>query len=312
MGGSAFPKPAVARVPAVPEERARAGAVEIAYETVGDPDAPALLLVMGLGMQLIHWDLELCRALADRGFRVIRFDNRDAGHSTQIKAPVPSLARMLAGRKVRAPYLLDDMARDAFGLLDHLAIERAHVAGASLGGMIAQSMAIARPDRVASLASIMSTTGNRRVGFPRLRALGVLLRRAPNDLDAYVESSVRIFRQIGSPGFETDEARLRDQAAAAFERGYNPAGTGRQLAAILASGDRTARLRELRVPAVVIHGKDDPLIPFRAGVATARAIPDSELLPIEGMGHDLPRQVWPRVIDAIVANGARAPAAQPA
>jgi pimeloyl-ACP methyl ester carboxylesterase len=311
-GGLAFPRPAVARVSPVPEERAKAGSVEIVYETIGDPDAQALLLVMGLGMQLIHWDLEFCRELADRGFRVIRFDNRDAGRSTQIKAPVPSLARMLAARPVQAPYLLDDMARDAIGLLDHLGIERAHVAGASLGGMIAQSMAIARPERVSSLASIMSTTGNRRVGFPRLRALGVLLRRAPNDRGAYVESSVRVFRQIGSTGFAFDEARIRAQAAAAFDRGYNPAGTGRQLAAILASGDRTARLRELRVPTAVIHGSDDPLIPVRAGVATARAIPDSEFLSIEGMGHDLPRAVWPRVIDAVVANAARARAAQPA
>jgi pimeloyl-ACP methyl ester carboxylesterase len=296
----------------VPEQRAQVGDIELAYETIGEPEDPALLLVMGLGMQLIHWDRELCDELASRGFRVIRFDNRDAGRSTQIKAPVPNLVRLLSGRRVQAPYLLHDMAGDAIGLLDHLGIEQAHVVGASLGGMIAQSMAISRPERVSSLASIMSTTGNRRVGFPRLRALGVLLRRAPDTREAYVEHAVRLFRQIGSPGFETDEARLRDAAAAAFDRGHHPAGTGRQLAAIVASGDRTARLPELRVPTVVIHGTDDPLIPFRAGVATARAVPEAEFLPIPGMGHDLPRQVWPRVIDAVVSNSRRARATQPA
>ena len=294
------------------EQRAQAGAVEIVYETIGDPTDPALLLVMGLGTQLIHWDTELCEQLAGRGFRVIRFDNRDAGRSTTIKAPAPPLARVLTGTRVRAPYLLDDMAADAFGLLDHLGVERAHVMGVSMGGMIAQTMAIGRPDRVLSLASIMSTTGNRRVGFPRLRGLSVLLRRAVRSRDAYVEQSVAIFRQIGSPGFETDEARLRRQAAAAYDRGHHPAGTERQLAAIVASGDRTARLRELRVPTVVIHGKEDPLIPFRAGVATTRAIPGSEFLAIPGMGHDLPRQVWPRLVDAVVANSRRARAPQPA
>jgi pimeloyl-ACP methyl ester carboxylesterase len=296
----------------VPEQRAQVGHIELAYETIGDPDDPALLLVMGLGMQLIHWDREFCDELASQGFRVIRFDNRDAGRSSQVRARVPSLVRLLAGKRVNAPYLLDDMAGDAVGLLDHLGIEQAHVVGASLGGMIAQSMAISRPERVSSLASIMSTTGNRRVGFPRLRALGVFLRRAPDTREGYVEHSVRIFREIGSPGFETDEARLREAAAAGFDRGHHPAGTGRQLAAIVASGDRTPRLRQLRVPTVVIHGKADPLIPFRAGVATARAVPDARFLPIAGMGHDLPRQVWPRVIEAVAGNSRRARAAQPA
>jgi pimeloyl-ACP methyl ester carboxylesterase len=294
----------------VPEQLAQIGEIELAYETIGDPDDPALLLVMGLGMQLIHWDLALCEELANHGFCVIRFDNRDAGRSTQIRAPVPNLVQLVAGRRVNAPYLLDDMAADAFGLLDHLAIERVHVVGASLGGMIAQSMAIARPKRVLSLTSIMSTTGNRRVGFPRLRALSVLLWRAPGNRDAYVEYFVRVFRQIGSPAFATDEAAIRERAAASFDRGHHPAGTGRQLAAMMASGDRTARLRELVVPTLVIHGRDDPLIPFRAGVATARAVPGAELLPIAGMGHDLPRQVWPRVIEAVVANTRRARAKQ--
>ena len=293
------------------EERARAGDIELAYETIGNPDDPALLLVMGLGMQLIGWDLELCEQLASRGFRVIRFDNRDTGHSTKVQAKVPNIVRAAAGARVNAPYLLTDMAADSFGLLDHLGVERAHVMGASMGGMIAQTMAIDRPERVASLVSIMSTTGQRRVGFPKLRALSVLLRRAPDTREAYIEHFVGVFRRIGSPGFEADEARVREQAAASFDRGVHPAGTGRQLAAVLASGDRTAQLRELRVPTVVIHGRADPLIPFRGGVATARAIPNAELVPIPGMGHDLPRPIWPQVVDAVVANARRAREAQP-
>jgi pimeloyl-ACP methyl ester carboxylesterase len=286
--------------------RARVGDIELEYEEFGDPSDPALLLVMGLGMQLIHWDAELCEQLAGRGFRVIRFDNRDAGLSTKVAAPPPNVMRLLAGRGFRAPYLLSDMASDAFGLLDHLGIERAHLAGVSMGGMIAQQMAIDVPERVASLASIMSTTGERRAGRPKLRALGVLMRRAPSDRDAYVEYFVRMFRTIGSPGYPPDTGRMREVAAATFDRGYNPAATARQLAAIVASGDRTARLRELRLPAVVIHGRSDPLIPFRGGLATAKAIPGAELFAIDGMGHDLPPALWPRIVDAIAGNAARA------
>ena len=295
----------------MPGERARIGDVEIAYDTTGDPSHPTMLLIMGLGMQLIQWDAEFVEQLAGRGFRVVRFDNRDSGLSTQIDAPVPNLARAVAGLRVDAPYLLDDMAADTVGLLDHLGVERAHVVGASMGGMIGQALAIRHPRRVLSLASIMSTTGERRMSRPRLRVFGVLLRRAPRDKQAYVEYWVRIFRRIGSPGFATDDDRIRAMAAASFDRGHRSAGTGRQLAAILASGDRTEQLRRLRVPAVVIHGTEDPLVPFRGGVATARAIPGAELVAIPGMGHDLPRQVWPQVIDAVVKNAQRAPAAQP-
>ncbi|MGH2824171.1 MAG: alpha/beta fold hydrolase, partial [Thermoleophilaceae bacterium] len=237
------------------EQRAPANGIEIVYETIGDPSDPPLLLVMGLGMQLIHWDRELCERLAGRGFRVIRFDNRDAGRSTQIDAPVPNLMRAMAGLRFHAPYLLDDMADDAFGLLDHLGIESAHVAGASMGGMIAQAMAIRRPDRVRSLTSIMSTTGERRVARPKLRVWGVLMRRAPAGKDASVEHFVRVFRLIGSKGFPFDEERFRTLAAASYERGHRPAGTARQLAAIMASGDRTGRLRELRIPTTVFHGR---------------------------------------------------------
>jgi pimeloyl-ACP methyl ester carboxylesterase len=290
----------------VTEERANVGAVELVYETIGDPGNPALLLVMGLGMQLIHWDLEFCEGLAERGFQVIRFDNRDAGLSTKIDAPVPNVMRAMAGLRIRAPYLLSDMADDSFGLLDHLGIERAHVVGVSMGGMIAQTMAIKRPERVLSLGSMLSTPGDRRVGTPKLRVWSVLMRRAPQDRDAYVEYFVRVFRMIGSPAYPVEEERLRELAAATYDRCHCPAGTARQLAAILASGSRTAALLRLDVPAVVIHGKSDPLVPFRAGVATARAIPGAELVAFPGMGHNLPEQLWPRFMDALTKNAERA------
>jgi pimeloyl-ACP methyl ester carboxylesterase len=296
----------------VNEQRVATNGVEIVYETLGDPSGTPLLLVMGLGMQLIHWDRELCEELAGRGFFVIRFDNRDAGRSTQIDAPVPPIMRAMAGFTIDSPYLLGDMADDAFGLLDHLGIERAHVVGASMGGMVAQAMAIQRPERLRSLVSIMSTTGERRAGMPKLRVWSVLMRRAPQDREGYVDHFVRVFRMIGSPGFTQDEARTRELAAATFDRGHHPAGTARQLAAILASGDRTPRLRELRLPTVVIHGTADPLVPYRGGVATARAIPDAELVSVPGMGHDLPREVWPKLVDALTANSERVAAAQPA
>ncbi|MEA2362181.1 MAG: hypothetical protein QOD71_1326 [Thermoleophilaceae bacterium] len=294
------------------EETARANGIEIAYETNGDPSNPPLLLVMGLGMQLIHWDTELCEQLAERGFYVIRFDNRDSGHSTKIDAPVPDVRRAMMGLSVDAPYLLEDMADDAFGLLEALGIDAAHVVGASMGGMIAQTMAIKLPERVLSLTSIMSTTGERRAGRPKLRVWGVLMRRAPEEKQAYIERFVRIFRLIGSKGFPLQDERIRELAAATYERGHHAAGTGRQLAAILASGDRTAQLRSVQVPATVIHGRSDPLVPFRGGRATARAIPDARLIAIPGMGHDLPREVWPQLVDAVAENARRAAPARAA
>jgi pimeloyl-ACP methyl ester carboxylesterase len=290
----------------VSEGRARVGELELAYETIGDPGGEPLLLVMGLGMQLIHWDRELCELLAERGFCVVRFDNRDAGRSSQIAAPVPNVLALMGGMRVRVPYRLDDMAGDAFGLLDALRIERAHVVGTSMGGMIAQTMAIRRPERVLSLASMLSTTGDRRVGTPKLRVWSVLMRRAPQDRDSFVEYFVRVFRMIGSPAYRVDEARARELASATYERGLHPAGTARQLAAILASGSRTAALKRLDVPTVVIHGEADPLVPLRAGLATARAIPGAELVRIPGMGHDMPRELWPTFVDAIARNAARA------
>ena len=294
------------------EERARVGDVDLVYEAIGDPSGEPMLLVMGLGMQLIHWDRELCELLAERGFLVIRFDNRDAGRSSQIDAPVPNIMRLMAGLPARVPYLLEDLANDTFGLLDELEIERAHVAGTSMGGMIAQTMAIARPERVLSLASMLSTTGDRRVGTPKLRVWSILMRRAPRDRDAYIEYFVRVFRMIGSPGYRADEERVRERAGETYDRGHHPAGTARQLAAILASGSRTARLRELDVPTVVIHGEKDPLVPFRAGQATARAIPGAELVSFPELGHDMPRELWPAFVEAIARNADRARARQPA
>ena len=290
------------------ERHANVGAVELVYETIGDPADPPLLLVMGLGMQLIHWDRELCELFAGRGFHVIRFDNRDAGLSTKIKGPVPNVMRLMAGLPTRVPYLLDDMAADTFGLLDHLGIERAHVVGTSMGGMIAQTMAIRRPERMLSLASMLSTTGDRRLGTPKLRVWSVLMRRAPRDRDAYIRYFVRVFRMIGSPAYRVDDERLRELAAATYDRCHYPAGTARQLGAIMASGSRTSALRELDVPTVVIHGESDPLVPVRAGIATARAIPAAELITIPGMGHDMPKELWPTYVDAIAKNAERAAA----
>jgi pimeloyl-ACP methyl ester carboxylesterase len=220
--------------------------------------------------------------------------------------------RAMAGLPIDTPYLLGDMADDAFGLLDHLGIERAHVLGASMGGMIGQEMAIRRPERVLSLASLMSTTGERRHGRPKLRLWSLFVHRAPRRRDDYVDYFVRVFRMIGSRGFAVDEPRVRELAAATYDRGHHPAGTGRQLGAIMASGDRTEELRRLRLPTVVIHGEDDPLVPFRGGVATVDANPGAELIAIPGMGHDLPRQVWPTIGDAVARNAERAVAAAPA
>jgi pimeloyl-ACP methyl ester carboxylesterase len=285
---------------------AKVGPVDIVYETIGDPSDPPLLLVMGLGMQLIHWDIELCERFAERGFHVIRFDNRDAGLSTKIRAPVPNVMALMAGMPAKVPYRLSDMATDTFGLLDHLGVERAHVVGASMGGMIAQQMAIEAPERVLSLASIMSMTGDRWSGTPKLRVWSVLMRRAPHDRDSYVEYFARVFRMIGSPAYRPDDERVRELAGATYDRGLHPAGTARQLAAVLTSGSRTAALRELDVPAVVIHGEADPLLPVRGGIATAKAIPGAELITVPGMGHDLPRELWPTFVEAIGRNAERA------
>jgi pimeloyl-ACP methyl ester carboxylesterase len=289
------------------ERIAPANGIELAYEEFGDPADPTVLLVMGLGVQMLGWDAGLCELLAGRGCRVVRFDNRDVGRSTKIEGGRrPDLMAAAMGDVSSASYTLDEMADDCVGLLDHLGVEAAHVVGASQGGMIAQTLAVRHPGRVLSLVSIMSSTGDRAVGQPHPEALPTLLTRAPADREGYAESAVQVFRVIGSPGFDADEERLRERARASFDRGYHPDGTARQLLAILASGDRTEALRRLEVPAVVIHGTDDPLIDVSGGKATAAAIPGARLELIEGMGHDLPRELWPRFVALIAENAKRA------
>jgi pimeloyl-ACP methyl ester carboxylesterase len=270
-------------------------------------------MIMGLGVQMLGWDAELCELLAGRGLHVVRFDNRDVGRSTKITGgPPANVLAAVAGDFSSASYTLDDMAEDCAGLLDHLEVERAHLAGASQGGMIAQTLAIRRPERVLSLTSIMSTTGDPSVGQPHPEALPALLTPAPRDREGFVEYVVRAWRVIGSPGFDRDEDALRPLASASYDRGIHPEGTARQLLAILASGDRTDALRRLRVPTTVIHGTEDPLIDVSGGEATAEAIPGAELVLIEGMGHDLPRALWPRFVELIVANAERARSFDPA
>jgi pimeloyl-ACP methyl ester carboxylesterase len=293
---------------AMSEERlAPVNGIELAYQEVGDPGAEPLLLVMGLATQMLAWDEELCTLLADRGFRVIRFDNRDIGHSTMLdSAGVPGRADLFLGRREIAAYLLSDMAADAVGLMDHLEIESAHVVGVSMGGMIGQTLAIEHPERIRSLVSMHSTTGSRLVGMPTLKAVGLMLAKAPRDRDAFIERIVKTYALIGSPAYPMDEARLRDVAGRMYDRSHNPRGVLRQMHAISASGDRTAALRRLALPVTVIHGDSDKLIRPSGGRATARAIPGARLRIFEGLGHDLPRQLWPAFAEEISSSAARA------
>jgi pimeloyl-ACP methyl ester carboxylesterase len=264
-------------------------------------------MVMGLATQMIAWRDGLCRLLAERGYRVIRFDNRDIGRSTKIdSAGVPSKMDLALGRRATAPYLLRDMARDAVGLLDFLEIDQAHAVGASMGGMIVQQMAIDHPERLRSMVSIMSTTGSRRSGQPSLKTFGVLLGNPPKTRDQVISRSVKTFKVIGSPGFAFEEDMVREMAARSYDRGHSAAGVTRQLHAIIASGDRTKALHGVQVPTAVIHGTRDPLVKPSGGRATAKAIPGARLMMIDGMGHDLPRDLWPTFAEAIDTNASRA------
>jgi pimeloyl-ACP methyl ester carboxylesterase len=277
--------------------------VELCHETFGDAGGRPLLLVMGLGAPMIWWDEEFCETLAAQGFHVIRFDNRDSGRSSRMRGRANlAQAYLLRG----APYSLADMAADAAGLLDALGVPAAHVAGASMGGMIAQTLAFRYPSRVLSLTSIMSSTGGRLVGRPSRRAASMLLSAPPRNRTDYVEMLVRTFRLIGSPGYPFDEARMRERAERTYDRGVHRSGTVRQLAAIMADRDRTPRLRTVRIPALVVHGAQDPLVHVSGGRATARAIPGADLDVVPGMGHDLPRAVWPRVVTGITRIADRA------
>jgi pimeloyl-ACP methyl ester carboxylesterase len=284
------------------EQAATINGVRICYETIGDPRGRPLVMIMGLGGPMIWWDDELCQLLADRGFYVVRFDNRDCGRSQAMTGRVSLAGSFL---RLRQPYSLADMANDAAGLLEHLGLPAAHVTGASLGGMIAQTLAIRHPKQVLSLVSIMSTTGSRLVGWPNPRVMPALLGRSAPSRTAYVDMATSTFRMIGSPGFPFDENRMRERIGRTYDRGVNRAGTLRQLAAITSAADRTAQLRRLRVPALVVHGKADPLVNVSGGRATARAIPGAELIVIPGMGHDLPRAVWPTLVDGIDRTASR-------
>jgi pimeloyl-ACP methyl ester carboxylesterase len=286
-----------------------ASGVELCYETLGSRHEPPLLLVMGLGAQMISWPDELCQTLADRGFFVVRFDNRDCGLSTKPETArvdiVDTFLRALGGEEVTAPYLLRDMANDAVGLLDVLGIESAHVVGISLGGMIAQTIAIEHRARVRTLTSIMSTTGDRDVGLPHAEALPVLLSPPPSTREGFVDKAVASARVIGSPG-QVDEAYVRALAGRSFDRCFFPLGVGRQLLAIAASGSRSDELRRLDVPTLVMHGDRDALIDVSGGHRTAEVIPGAELVILEGLGHDLPRAYWEQVLDGICKIAARA------
>ncbi len=284
---------------------AKANAIEICYETMGSGDP--LLLVHGLGGQLIDWHDGLSRKLCDEGFSVTRYDNRDIGLSTKFEdAPTPDYMAILGGDPSTAPYRVSDMAADAAGLIEALGLAPAHVVGVSMGGMIVQQLAIDRPDLVKSLCSIMSTTGDPSVGRPSDTAMQVLLTPPPTQRQAFLDHEVEVWKVIGSPGFPMDEDEVRRRAAAAFDRSFYPEGTARQLAAVMASPDRTTALGEVRAPTLVIHGEGDSLIDVSGGRATAAAISGAELVVIPGMGHDLPPEAWDQVVGAILANTARA------
>ena len=283
------------------------GGIEIAYEAFGDPTDPTMLLVMGLGMQMLAWDEEFCDDLVARGFHVVRYDNRDIGLSTKVGGGPPNVIAGALGITGSSRYTLDDMAADAVALLDRLGVERAHVAGASMGGMIGQTLASRHAGRVASLTSIMSGPGGRRPSvMPRLSVIGTLLAKPPREREAYAAHVAKLFTRIGSPAYPPDFDRLRQRSLLMYDRCFYPTGTARQLMAIMASGDRTEELRRIQCPTLVIHGKADKLMPPSAGEAVARAIPSARLELIEGMGHDLPRQLWPRITRSIADNAARA------
>ncbi len=279
--------------------------ITLCYEEFGQPGDPPLLLIMGLAIQMIGWPDEFCQQLADRGFRVVRFDNRDSGRSTHLSGRRLSPGQLVRRRVPPGQYTLSDMALDTVGLMRALEIEPAHVVGVSMGGMIAQTLAAEHPDSVRTLVSIMSTTGSRWKGQPAFGVYRFLLAPPPEDRESFIDRLVRLFALVGSPGFPRDEDRIRQIAGRSWERDHDPGAPSRQLGAIIASGDRTPRLRQITAPTLVIHGTRDKMIRKSGGRATARAIPGAQLELVEGMGHDLPVDVWPRLID-LISSHARA------
>lgn len=282
--------------------------LELCYQTFGDPDDEPLLLVMGLGGPMTWWDAELCRMLARRGFYVVRYDNRDTGRSSRMPGRVgrTALVRAFAGTKVRAPYSMADLAGDAVALLDHLGVRSAHLAGVSMGGMIVQTVAIAEPSRVRSVASIMSTTGKRTVGWQHPSLLPALIARAGAGREAYVRSSEKMWQLIGSPAYPQTEEERRARAEETFDRGVSAHGVMRQMLAILTQPDRAPRLRAVTAPAVVVHGLADKMVHVSGGRATARALPGAELLLVDGMGHDMPPALFETFVAAIRRTADRA------
>jgi pimeloyl-ACP methyl ester carboxylesterase len=296
-------------VPYHPQSRVAANGLEIVSDSFGDPAGPPLLLIAGLGGQLTFWDDAFCARLAGRGYWVIRTDNRDAGLSTSFdRAGIPRIwpiiQAWMQGNPVipEAPYTMQDMAADAVGVLDALGIQAAHVAGISLGGVIAQFMAIHYPQRVRSLTILASTTGDPASGMPQPEALTALLSTPPRDRAAYIEDSVRTSRLLHGPHLPFDEARSRERAAQAYDRAVNPAGVARQVAALFASAGWKARLAEIGAPTLVIHGSADPLLPLAGGEDIARTIPGAKLLVIDGLGHAMPPEVWDQAIEAIATH----------
>jgi pimeloyl-ACP methyl ester carboxylesterase len=281
--------------------------IELCYQSFGDPDAEPLLLVMGLGGPMTWWDPELCAAFARAGFYVIRYDNRDTGRSTVLEGRVSrsTLVRAFAGTRVRAPYSMADLADDAFGLLDHLGLASAHVVGVSMGGMIAQTMAIARPERVRSLSSVMSTTGKRTVGWQHPALLPSLVGARKPGREAYVRTSTEFWKLIGSTDYPQSLEELGKRAGETFDRGISTSGVMRQMLAVLTQPNRGPRLRGVRVPTLVVHGLADRMVHVSGGRATAAAIPGSELLLIAGMGHDLPPALFETLVAAVRRNADR-------
>ena len=282
--------------------------IDLCYQTFGDPSAEPVLLVMGLGGPMTWWSPEFCTLLAERGFFVIRYDNRDVGRSSRVRARVTRrmILRTFVSGRGRAPYTMQDLADDAFGLLDHLGIAAAHVVGISMGGMIVQTMALTQPARVRSLTSIMSTTGRRSVGWQDPRLLPLLLTPRGRSREHYIEHSARLWKMIGSPWYPDTPEAVRDRAGETWDRGVSMAGVMRQMAAVLSQPDRSRRLHSLRVPTLVIHGMSDKMVHVSGGRATSRSVPGSELLLIPGMGHDVPPELHETFVEAIRRNADRA------
>jgi pimeloyl-ACP methyl ester carboxylesterase len=296
--------PAPANIPYQKEQLIQVNGLEIAYDAFGHPHDPPLLLIGGLGMTLVGWDEEFCRQLARHGYWVLRYDNRDAGHSSKLDQRgtpnILSLLRMVFNHSPDAAYTLADMADDAAGLLDALGIPAAHVVGISMGGMIAQTLAINHPDRLLTLTSIMSSTNAPDLPLPQWRAMLLLVTPTPDDKEARILQSRKTWQLLNGPAYPLDVGRHRLRMEAILAHGLYPAGTARQLAAIGASGSRREALRQVEIPALVIHGNADPLVPVEGGIDTAEALPKATLQIIPGLGHSLPVEVWPLVVEAIV------------